>query len=164
MSTTPGPADIRIGASRHPGLSFLEEVDACCLRVLDAWLGKREVKSGVPAKVMARIIDTVQTLILKPVYSEIRMKQIAQIARVTEGTIYRLFGNRARLTESVRRHILARIAATTSELVATRGRSGFTMRDVAVRVGLPEDELRFLFPSLELLLEYAAQRSWNLSP
>jgi AcrR family transcriptional regulator len=81
------------------------------------------------------------------------------MARVTEGAIYRLFGDRARLSDCVRRYMLARIVAVTRELVAKRGTSGFTMQEVAWGVSLPEDELQFLFPSMQLLLEYVANQS-----
>jgi AcrR family transcriptional regulator len=109
----------------------------------------------VTPKIQTRILETVRALFLKPVYSETRLKQIAQIAKVTEGSIYRLFGDRVQLNQCVLGDTLAKAASATRKLVAERGVSDIAIQDVADAIGLAADELRILFPTMEQLTEHS---------
>ena len=107
------------------------------------------------ARIRTRILETVRRLFLKQVYPQTSLKQIAQVARVTEGSIYCLFGSRLRMNQCVLLDTFARIRDATRKLVTERGLSNVAVRDIAQAVGLEENELLFLFPSREALLAYA---------
>ena len=136
----------------------IEHFVAWCIWFTDDWLWGRRVRDRAPKKAMTRIIKTVRSLVLKPVYADLTMKQIAQLAQVSEGSIYRLFGDRKRLTACVQRSILMQIAAVTRQLLMDRGAAALTLHAVAEAVDLPEEELRFLFPTPDLLLDYVTTR------
>ena len=136
----------------------IEHFVAWCIWFTDDWLWGRRVRDKAPKKAMTRIIKTIRRLVLKPVYADLTMKQIAQLAQVTEGSIYRLFGDRKRLTACVQRSILGQIVTVTRQLVMDHGASALTLHAVAEAVDLSEDELRFLFPTPDLLLDYVTRR------
>jgi AcrR family transcriptional regulator len=143
-----------IAASLGAFESFISRMEVRCDLLIRNWQRNREVWNDLPAKITARIIDIVRGIFLNPIYPKISLRQIAQMARVTEGSIYRLFGNRAGLTECVRRHTIEDVASFTRKLIAARGAAGVTLKDIALGVGLPEDELRHLFGSMDGLLKY----------
>lgn len=133
-------------------ISFIERMTGCCNHLIRQWLQNREVWTSVPAGIRSRIVDTRQ-LFLKRVYPDTPLKRIAQIARVTEGSIYRLFGNRALLNEYVLRDTHERIVEVTRKLLSQRSLTEVTLAEVAQAMNLPENELAILFPSSEALLE-----------
>lgn len=135
----------------------IEHFVVWCICFTDDWLWGLRVRERAPKKAMTRIIKTVRSLALKPVYADLSMRQIAQLAQVTEGSIYRLFGDRKRLTACVQRCILRQIVTVTRQLLMDHGASALTLHAVAEEVDLPQDELRFLFPTPELLLDYVTR-------
>jgi AcrR family transcriptional regulator len=154
MYTTLG-SDARIAAHLGVFESFISEMCARCDFLIDSWLRrKREVWNELRGQITSRIIDTVRGLFLKAVYPEISLEQIAQMSHVTEGSIYRLFGDRAGLNAAVKRHTEERIYRFTRTLLAEHGASGVTLQDIAVGVSLPEAELRQLYSSMEELLKH----------
>lgn len=129
----------------NSAISFIERMTVCCDHLICQWLQNREVWTSVPAAIRSRIVDTVRQLFLKRVYPETPLKRIAQIARVTEGSICRLFGNRALLNEYVLRDTHERIMDVTRRLLSERNLTEVTLAEVAQAMNLPRMSSLFCF-------------------
>ena len=147
-----GPAPGCIAKSSNP--SFIERMTVCCDHLVREWLQNREVWDSVPSKIRTRIVDTVRHLILKRAYPDTSLKRIAQLARVTEGSIYRLFETRMFLNEYVLRDTHEKVLEVTRKLLSQRSLAEVSLKDVAQAMNLPEAEIAILFPSMEALLDH----------
>jgi len=135
-------------------MSFIDRISVCCDRLIRQWLQNREVWNSVPATIRTRIVDTVRQLFLKQAYPQTTLKSIAQLAQVTEGSIYRLFGSRGLLNECVLRDTYEKVTELTRKLVGQRGLGRVTLADIAQAMNLSESELAILFPSMDALLDH----------
>lgn len=134
---------------------LIEGMILCCERVMREWLHQREKKACVPRRIAASIVAAVSEVILIPGYSAIRLNRIATEAKVTEGSIYRIFGDKDSMSNYARRCIVAQIVKATRDLIDQWGPVAVTLARVAELVGRSVEELQFLFPSRELLIDYA---------
>jgi AcrR family transcriptional regulator len=134
---------------------LIEGMILCCEWVMKDWLRQREKKICAPRRIAASMVAAVSGVILKPGYSGIRLKQIAVEARVTEGSIYRIFGDKDSMSNHTRHCILAQIVKATRDLINQWGPMAVTLARVAEMAGRSAEELQFLFPSRELLIDYA---------
>lgn len=140
------------------GPSFLVRMAARCDQLITEWLRRREVHRGLPGKIRTRILETVRLVFLSESYSALSLKAIAQLARVTEGSILRLFGSRVGLNQYVLQDTINKACRVATELSAAKGSANVTLADVARAMPLPENELRILFPTIEDLRRYLLPR------